>query len=99
MRFDKAISILGKTRVSDGMGGFEVREAPVKTIQAFTTFVTVEEAQREYGIVTKKTLKVFTKDSLPKNVESVEFDGANYSVVRVNDFGRKLKTFVIVREG
>lgn len=99
MRFDKAIGIIGKTRVSDGMGGFETIEAPIKTIQAFTTFVTVEEAQKEYGIVTKNTLKVFTKDSIPKNIESVEFDGAVYSVVRVNDFGRKLKTFVIVREG
>jgi hypothetical protein len=97
MRFDKTIRIISKEEIQDGMGGYEIVEEITSTFNAFSTPVNAEIARKEYGIVTKKTLKLFTKDSVSEDVGSIEYDGATYSVVAFRDFGR-MKMLVVARE-
>lgn len=98
MRFDKLIKIIGSVKVSDGMGGYEETIAPVGTFYALTTSMSLDTASKEYGIVAKESLKVFTKDSIPKDIGSVEIDSVIYDVRAFRDFGKKMKTLVVARE-
>ncbi|MCA1025783.1 hypothetical protein LCM23_06735 [Cytobacillus kochii] len=98
MRFDKTMTLIGEVQIDDGMGGYEVQDKAIRTVNVFTTPINAEVARREYGIVTKQSLKAFTKEDIPSEVGSVELNGAVYSVVLFNDFGRKMKMLVIARE-
>lgn len=94
MKYDKKIDIIGESRVSDGMGGWEVTQAVLSTVDAFTTPVKAEVAMREYGIVTTTAMKVFTKESIPNTNVRLKQGEINYRIIQYADFG-KIKMILV----
>lgn len=88
MKFDKTMDIIGETRVSDSMGGFEVSYGVTDTIQAFTTPVKAEIMLKEHGIVSTSALKVFTKDIIPNEFVQLQYGTIKYKILQLSDFGK-----------
>lgn len=88
MKFDKQMDVLGQTRVSDGMGGFEVTQGVIGTIQGFTTPVKAEIMLKQHGIVSTSALKIFTKDLLPSEFVQLQYKEKNYKILQLSDFGK-----------
>lgn len=88
MKFDKSMNVLGETRVEDGMGGYEATQGVIGSIKAFTTPVKAEIILKEHGIVSTTAMKVFTKDILPNEFVQLSFEGKQYKILQLADFGK-----------
>lgn len=88
MKYDKQMDLLGETRVSDGMGGYEVAYGVVGSIQAFTTPVKVEIMLKEHGIISTSALKIFTKDQVSSEFSQLQYGEIKYKIIQLSDFGK-----------
>lgn len=90
MFYDKKAKLLknGK-RVSDGMGGWLESKEPyeLEEIKVASSPVTAELALREYGMVSKSLMKLYTEDIVPMTSFYINFEDKDYRVHQVANYG------------
>lgn len=103
MRYDKAINLYQSLKEPNGMGGFEKVNILILTINGYATPTKIQTLYTNSMLVTKQTIKVFTKDAEPdnihfKDIDLLEYDGTLYSVLYYADFG-KVRMFEVEVNG
>lgn len=97
MRMDKTIKVMGKKKISNGMGGWiDSKEATeLASIDAFITPVQASTLLKDYGIVSTQAFKVITFDNVPLEDDSGNLtylkleDESEYKITQLNDYGRE----------
>lgn len=85
MVFDKKADLLALERVSDGMGGYTEQWTTVKTINCFLAPVSAELQIKQYGFITAKAMKVYTKEIIPEDREyRLSIDDKQYKFKQIN---------------
>ena len=103
MRYDKQINLYQSLKVENGIGGFVKENVLIKSILGYATPIKIQTILSNGMLVTKQTIKVFTKEKETNNVsfkeiDYIEYDGTTYNVLFYADFG-KVRMFEVEVNG
>ena len=103
MRYDKPINLYQSLKEPNGIGGFEKVNVLIKSILGYATPIKTQTIYSNGMLVTKQTIKVFTKEKEAenfsfKNIDFIEYDGTTYNVLNYADFG-KVRMFEVEVNG
>ena len=95
MWYGETAKVMRIESVSDGMGGW-VDEVPTKVIELGVTRapVTAETMLKQYGIVSTTAMKLYTEDKMPKGDYHIHYQGGDYRVLQVTEYG--VETVILV---
>lgn len=90
MNYDKKATLLATEKISDNIGGWlDAGTTELTDIDVIHAPVTADYALREYGIVSTKSLKLYTESKLPNLEYIVLFESNKYRVLQISDFGKE----------
>lgn len=88
MKFDKTFTLIGETKTSDGMGGWETVKGTVGTMKALTTPISAEIALKQHGIISTSAFKVITKDLIDDISLQLSLNGKSFKILQIADYGK-----------
>lgn len=93
MKYDKSVDLYQREKIPNGIGGFTKEDTLKLTINGYATPIKIQTILSNGMLITKQTIKIFTKDE-PTNevdfskIDFLKYNGQMYNVVYYADFGK-----------
>lgn len=90
MFYEKTATLFVSGEVSDGMGGWiDSGKTDLDEIRVASAPISIDTVLKGYGVTVANSMKLYTEDELPLESFSIRFDGNEYRVLQLNDYGKE----------
>lgn len=90
MFYEKSATLFTTGQVSDGMGGWiDSGKTDLGEIKVANAPISIDTVLKGYGITGTNSMKLYTEDELPSGSFSIRFDGNEYRILQLNDYGKE----------
>lgn len=96
MLLDKKFKTYKYEKVSDGIGGYTPSESLVQTFNCFKSPLTLDKSLKEFGIVSKESYQLLTKDNINTDFDYILDVETNkkYKLIQMPKY--KNKTILVI---